>query len=294
MKMQKRRADIPESVTIEVLTACRRRCCLCWALDGDASEKRGQIVHLDQNPRNNKPDNLAFLCLRHHDEYDSRTRQSKGLIALEVKRYREELVRVFRNRFASLREAHLQIQLSGIASTTSDTPNFVITHDHAARWLAMEHWRRDGLDLEVVAADYTRCDRDPLTLRAREKLRLRVDRDGRPDLWIEDGSGVPLGEVLNRSGLSWENFAAALERCYGTLDLAVEFCRILSLSPTPKWCEKIYIIRVVQEPVVMRKPGRYTQTWQEAARRAIKKRREKKYRKRPPNKTIQRTADSLR
>ena len=36
---------------------------------------------------NNQADNLAFLCLEHHDSYDSSTSQSKGFISREVKYY---------------------------------------------------------------------------------------------------------------------------------------------------------------------------------------------------------------
>jgi DNA-binding transcriptional ArsR family regulator len=51
----------------------------------------GQIAHLDHDHSNNAPDNLAFLCLQHHAEYDSRSRQAKGLTIAEVKAYRKEL-----------------------------------------------------------------------------------------------------------------------------------------------------------------------------------------------------------
>jgi hypothetical protein len=54
--------------------------------------KQGQIAHLDKDPSNNALDNLAFLCLAHHDQYDSSTRQSKGLTIEEVKHYRTELL----------------------------------------------------------------------------------------------------------------------------------------------------------------------------------------------------------
>jgi hypothetical protein len=53
--------------------------------------KAGQIAHLDRNSSNSAADNLAFLCLEHHDEYDSRTSQRKGLTPGEVKQMRAEL-----------------------------------------------------------------------------------------------------------------------------------------------------------------------------------------------------------
>jgi hypothetical protein len=55
------------------------------------SMKRGQIAHLDRNAANADASNLAFLCLDHHDQYDSKTRQSKNFMVDEVRAYRDEL-----------------------------------------------------------------------------------------------------------------------------------------------------------------------------------------------------------
>lgn len=76
---------------VDVLLKSRRRCCLCFGLKGEPGEKKGQIAHLDHNPSNDKPDNLAFLCLDHHDQYDSKTSQSKSIQIKEIKAYREKL-----------------------------------------------------------------------------------------------------------------------------------------------------------------------------------------------------------
>ena len=70
---------------------CRRRCCVCSGLNRDLSIKAGQIAHLDGRRDNNDLDNLAFLCLEHHDLYDSRSSQSKGLTYREIVRFRREL-----------------------------------------------------------------------------------------------------------------------------------------------------------------------------------------------------------
>ena len=86
-----KRKRIPKAIETEVLLRSRRRCCLCFGLDHDFSVKSGQIAHVDGDSSNSDLDNLAFLCLRHHDEYDSRTSQSKGLIVKEFKRHRERL-----------------------------------------------------------------------------------------------------------------------------------------------------------------------------------------------------------
>jgi hypothetical protein len=85
------RIAIPDGTVTEVLIRSRRRCCLCSGLQGDIEIKQGQIAHLDRDASSNRPDNLAFLCLPHHDVYDSRTSQSKGFTIDEVKIYRAEL-----------------------------------------------------------------------------------------------------------------------------------------------------------------------------------------------------------
>jgi hypothetical protein len=74
-----------------LLIQSRRRCCLCFGLKANIDEKDGQIAHLDRNPSNNSLDNLAWLCLSHHDQYDSVRGQTKRLTFEEVKSYREQL-----------------------------------------------------------------------------------------------------------------------------------------------------------------------------------------------------------
>lgn len=86
--------DLPEKklkVYDEILVLSRRRCAICFGLNNDKNIKRGQIAHLDRNRKNNRLDNLAFLCFDHHDEYDTITSQSKSLQINEVKTYRQEL-----------------------------------------------------------------------------------------------------------------------------------------------------------------------------------------------------------
>jgi hypothetical protein len=74
-----------------LLEASRRRCCLCAYLDGDWRQKKGQIAHIDRNPSNSKRDNLAYLCLDHHDQHDSTPSVSKGTEPAEVRKYRDRL-----------------------------------------------------------------------------------------------------------------------------------------------------------------------------------------------------------
>jgi hypothetical protein len=85
------RKAIPDATQVSILLKSRRRCCLCLGLRGDDVAKKGQFAHLDGNNKNFAGDNLVFLCLEHHDEYDSTPRLSKGLREKEVRRWRDEL-----------------------------------------------------------------------------------------------------------------------------------------------------------------------------------------------------------
>ena len=54
-------------------------------LDQDWTEKQVQIAHIDHNSGNSNYENLAVLCLVHHDRYDARHSQSKGYTPDELR-----------------------------------------------------------------------------------------------------------------------------------------------------------------------------------------------------------------
>ena len=55
------------------------------------TEKAGQIVHLDHDPSNASKDNLAWMCMPHHSQYNSTTSQHKNYTRPEVKELRRKL-----------------------------------------------------------------------------------------------------------------------------------------------------------------------------------------------------------
>ena len=84
-------AKVPTAIETEALLRSARRCCLCLGLRFDAEEKAGQLAHVDGDRNNNSIENLAWLCLYHHDLYDGRTSQSKGITIAEIKAHRARL-----------------------------------------------------------------------------------------------------------------------------------------------------------------------------------------------------------
>src|SRR4051812_32037200 len=87
------RVHIPATVELEVLTRCRRHCCMCYGLDKKLGQTEGQIAHLDRDPSNCGVDNLAFLCLVCHKKYDTKNNRVIGFNPGELRVYREELFR---------------------------------------------------------------------------------------------------------------------------------------------------------------------------------------------------------
>lgn len=85
---KKARTPIPEEVAAEVLFASDRTCCKC--------EERGlpiQIHHIDEDPGNNDPSNLAVLCLRCHDETQVKGGFARRLSPADVRLCRDNWLR---------------------------------------------------------------------------------------------------------------------------------------------------------------------------------------------------------
>jgi hypothetical protein len=99
---QPARKPIPQATEVNILVESRRRCALCFHLDGDLTVKDGQIAHIDRNRGNNAEANLAFLCLVHHNQYDTKPSQSKGWRPAEL----AEIKRRFQQAIAE--ERHLR------------------------------------------------------------------------------------------------------------------------------------------------------------------------------------------
>jgi hypothetical protein len=58
---------------------------------------RQRLAHLDRDPLNCGEDNLAYLCLPHHDDYDTNRCQTKNLTASEAKTASDPLYEFIEN-----------------------------------------------------------------------------------------------------------------------------------------------------------------------------------------------------
>ena len=86
--MNSARTPVPDDVSAEVMFQHDRTCCVC--------RDRGlavQIHHIDENPTNHAINNLAVLCLEHHEQTQTRGGFAKKLKAADVIRFRDDWVR---------------------------------------------------------------------------------------------------------------------------------------------------------------------------------------------------------
>jgi hypothetical protein len=200
------RVTVPGDNQDQVLLLSGRRCCICFSLHADLGVKQGQIAHLDQDNTNFNLDNLAWLCLPHHDQYDSKTSQSKGFRESEVKKYR------------TLLYDRIGVFTGAVPVTAPQTnaarlsPNIHEGKVHAVgiHMDSTETWKR-GMDernrymgarlLEIV----NRLDgnRTISSVRVKAHLRLRHERNQEivacPAVWLNERNEIveiPAGEVL--------------------------------------------------------------------------------------------------
>ncbi len=95
------RKHVSQEIRAEVMIRSRRRCAMCFGLHRDCAEKRGQVAHIDRDSENDHIQNLIYLCLFHHDAYDTSTKQSAGFTPSEVRAYCAELYAFVANTFPS-------------------------------------------------------------------------------------------------------------------------------------------------------------------------------------------------
>jgi hypothetical protein len=106
----KLRTSVPDDVSAEVMYLHDRTCCVC--------NERGrsiQIHHIDENPSNHSVDNLAVLCLEHHEQTQIRGGFGKKLRGVDVLKCRAAWLA----RVSAIRERADNIVALAMAGTVS-------------------------------------------------------------------------------------------------------------------------------------------------------------------------------
>lgn len=90
---QKTRVSIPMEIASSILYEHDHTCCVCTE-----PNKPVQIHHIDEDPANNDPGNLAVLCLICHDHTQVTGGFGRKRCAPEITRYRDTWLERVRHR----------------------------------------------------------------------------------------------------------------------------------------------------------------------------------------------------
>lgn len=90
---RRRRKPIDTELAAEILFTAHRTCCVC-----NEPGRPVQIHHINGDPADNDPSNLAVLCLDCHDKTQQRGGFGRQLDAAQIRRYRDDWIERVANR----------------------------------------------------------------------------------------------------------------------------------------------------------------------------------------------------
>ncbi len=134
----KKRIEIPRGTAAKALFLADRTCCIC----GDPG-KPVQIHHIDEDPSNNNLENLAVLCLDHHEETQIKGGFGRRLHAETVILYRDHWKRRVAERRAALGTLN-----------TSDTENEADEHTKLELATSLAEIYRENHEYELLVIHY--------------------------------------------------------------------------------------------------------------------------------------------
>jgi hypothetical protein len=176
------RKAIPDATQTNILLKSRRRCCLCFWLKGEDEVKKGQLAHLDSDNENAAEDNLVFLCLEHHDEYDGIPRLSKGLREQEVRRWRDELYKEMEYRFRTVRQHGCELSVVRLRRTIADPQYGYYCVEFRLKNIGVAELRSPVVSVRLPDHFYAQPQWDPKDQTARLSM-----KDAKGDLFEPNG-----------------------------------------------------------------------------------------------------------
>lgn len=130
--MTKTRVSVPSDLAADVMFALDSTCCVC--------RERGKAVeahHIDEDPSNNTPANLAVLCLECHNQTQVSGGFGRKLTDTLVNKYRDEwLARVIQRRDAADRAAVEKMVGPAVAASGGPVATVPYSKDRADAILA--------------------------------------------------------------------------------------------------------------------------------------------------------------
>lgn len=129
--MAKARIPIPPDTAALVQHESNRTCCVC-----QIPGKPYQIHHIDEDPSNNDPSNLALLCLDHHNETQLKGGFGRKLDAHQINLFKEEWIATVqkRKKRASDRVIEAMSEISGAQPAEQDAKTSSTRFSHLGKF----------------------------------------------------------------------------------------------------------------------------------------------------------------
>lgn len=119
----KKRTKPPNKVTDDILFRADHKCCICRLIDVNP-----QLHHIDEDPANNNPDNLAPVCSNCQDKIHKEGGTGRSYSQGEIKKYRDDWIeRVERKR--QLVKEHNRTIAKQIQNKNIDILSILAQHD---------------------------------------------------------------------------------------------------------------------------------------------------------------------
>ena len=222
--MAKNRTAIPLETAVRVMFEHDRSCCVC------GSRVHLQIHHIDEDPSNHEPDNLAVLCLEHHNDTQVRGGFARELGPADVRYHRDDWIR----RVARRKEEADKIAAAreGGTKNLSDEAR----SDPPSSFLLRALRDADGANLDRIQIVKGWLGKDGKT----EEKVYDVAWSGERQPGA-DGKLPPVGNTVNVEEATYSNAIGApiLEAFWKDPDFdpaerAFYYVRVLEI-PTPRW-----------------------------------------------------------
>jgi hypothetical protein len=160
MAEKKNRTTIPRDVAAQVQFLSDRTCCVCHE-----PGKPIQLHHIDENPSNHDPDNLAVMCLACHDLTQIRGGFGRKLDAAQVRLYRDDWYRTVAKRRETEPSMSAQSQAEGPPQTadSASTPSLSALRDLLLTAFTADDLRRlflytSNSDLKPLIQRFSKSD----------------------------------------------------------------------------------------------------------------------------------------
>jgi hypothetical protein len=217
---------MPQELSDHILFESDNTCCVC-----QNAMRSVQVHHIDEDPSNNDPANLAVLCLECHNKTQISGGFGKRLTPSLVRKYRNEWHQIVRDRRA-VQRGHVAASAPKRAAARM-TPEQARQHAQRLREMytmlfqAVENWHNYALQMAEWPSNESFDERktrlDPMWMRSAQLVASAL-----PQIRVEPGAKA-VSERYDEFVGRFIQYTESIERAAGPATLASALARTTSI-----------------------------------------------------------------